>query len=113
MMFNFEIRKRDNVHNLYSDVDLILKNVVDIERQTVAYALQKMIKPGSYFDICTIKNCADVCKVVIPQERLNIYSAIHCIHWSEMTKEYCQTIIAFILDDFREILNPVSNENVI
>jgi len=105
-MLNFELRRKGKVGNLYSDVDLILNNIVDVERQTVAHALQKMIRVDSYFDICTIRNCAVVCKVVIPQERLDIYSAIHCIHWSEMTKEYAQMIIAFVLDDFREILNP-------
>ena len=111
--FGMELRKIDNVQNLYIDVDIVLDNICEIEKQTTAHALQGMMKVDSFFSICTIDACAKVCSIVIPEERRNIYHAAHCIHWSEMTPEYAQSLCAMVLDDFRGILNPVINENLI
>lgn len=110
--FGIEIRKA-NKSNLFNDVDMILlRNGIpsggvsrDVQTQTVAHALQKMIKPDHWLDICCIKECANICSVCIPAERMAVYHACHCIHWNEMLPNYRQTIIAMILDDFREILN--------
>lgn len=105
--FGIEIRKIGTVTALYEDVDKILQNHdVNVKRQTVAHALQKMLKPGNWLNVCSIKECAKVANVYIEQERMDIYRAVHCVNWNEMTDEYRQLIMAMVLDDFRCVLNP-------
>lgn len=112
--FGIEIRKVGDVKGLFKEVDIVLSKAgitssgitSDLQSQTVAHALQKMIKVGKWFDVCTINNCAEACNIHIPAERVKIYRAIHCIDWNEMLPDYRQTIIAMVLDDFRGILNP-------
>lgn len=106
-MFGLELRKVGNIKNLYRDVDIVLGNTnrANLQRQTVAHAIQKMMKSDKWFDVTCIKGCAKVCEICIPEERMDIYSAIHCIHWNEMLPDYRQQIIAMVLDDFRSILD--------
>jgi hypothetical protein len=112
--FGIEIRKLGNLSNLYKDVDMVLSNykvpsgevTKSAQAATVAHALQKMLKTDRYFDVCTIKDCVEVCKIYIPYERMSIYRAVHCVHWNEMLPDYRQLIIAMVLDDFRSVLNP-------
>lgn len=111
--FGIEIRKVGNLTSLYADVDAVLTKYCindstvgdEIKVQTVAHSLHKMLKVQSYFDVCTIKNCADVCQICIDSERMKIYSSIHCMHWNDMISEYRLQITAMVLDDFRMVLN--------
>lgn len=107
--FGIEIRKQGKVYELYNDVDLVLKQskFIQVQRLTVAHALQRMFQVDRYLDICCIKECCKVCSVFIPSERMDIYSTLHCVHWNEMLPEFRQTVIAMLLDDFKEVLNPV------
>lgn len=110
--FGLEIRKTGNIDNLYKDVDAFLakykipdKSVTgDLQRDAVGHALQKMFDSSRYLDVCTVKQCAEMCKIIIPKERMNIYQSNHCIHWNEMTEKFRNTVIAMILDDFRPVL---------
>ncbi len=111
--FGIEIRKIGNIDAIYQDVDLILEKYnilnseinINVQSQAIAHSLQKMFKTESYFSICTIKNCAKLSQIYIPEERMNVYDTIHCISWNEMLPEFRQMIIAMVLDDFRSILN--------
>lgn len=111
--FGLELRKINNVSALYKDVNLILNqvNLSDIRVQTVAHSLQKMLQVQNYFDVCTINNCAKICQLCIPDERMDIYRSIHCIQWNEMTQEYRQIIVAMVLDDFKTVLMPFNYDN--
>jgi hypothetical protein len=112
--FGIEIRKVGDTRNLYNDVDTILsrngmrtQEVSDNAKiQTIAHSLQKMLKVDNYFSVCTINNCAKVCQICIPADRLNIYNAAHCLNWSDMLPEYRQLLVAMVLDDFRVVLCP-------
>jgi hypothetical protein len=104
------------VESLYKEVDLVLKKFEigvsvsqSVQTQTVAHALQKMFCSETHFDVCTIRSCAELCQIVIPKERMAVYSSIHCMRWSEMLPDYRQMIIAMVLDDFRSILNPAGD----
>ena len=111
--FGIEIRSMGNVKNVYKDVDRMLGNYnipkkginVAIQIQTVAHSLQKMMSVENYFDVCAIRNCAKLCQINISNERMSMYSSIHCMGWNEMTPEYKQAVVAMVLDDFREVLN--------
>lgn len=113
-MLGLEIRKKNTIGNLYADVDktLLANGLKDgevsteVQSQAISHSLQKMLKPDSHFSICTIRECIEVSKIVIPQERMDVYQSIHCVYWSEMLQDFRQMIIAMILDDFRSILNP-------
>lgn len=110
--FGIEIRKANTIGNIYEDVDRVLSNVPigsvnkEIQTQAIAHALQKMVKVDSSFDVCTIRTCISVGQVHVLSERMDIYRAAHCISWNEMTDEFRTTLIAMVLDDFRNILNP-------
>ncbi len=107
-----EVRKIGDLKNLFTDVDVVLSKYsiplkgvsVGVQIHTVAHALHKMFRAEKHFSICVVENCAKTCQVVISKERLDIYSSIHCVDWSEMTPEYRQMICAMVLDDFREVL---------
>jgi hypothetical protein len=103
-----ELRKIDDVKSLYRDVDLVLQNhkPETVALQTVSHSLNKMMRPDKYVSICGIDECAKVAGIVIPAEHRNIYQAVHCMSWSEMTDDYRQFICALILNDFRTVLNP-------
>lgn len=110
--FGIEIRKTNNVQNLYSDVDIVLRKLgigtgeinSKIQCQAVAHSLQKMLKVDSYFSICTIQNCRDLCQIHIPVERMRLYQTVHCVNWNEMLPDFRQNLVAMILDDFRMVL---------
>lgn len=112
-ILGIEVRKANNLFNLYNDIDIMLKSnnikkesiSQDLQIATVALTLQKMIKHDSYFSVCTIDNCSKVAGIIIPVERYNIYRAIHCMDWNQMTPEYRQLIIAMVLDDFKLVFN--------
>lgn len=109
-----EIRKLGNLNNLYKDVDMVLSNYnvpvnginATIQAATVAHSLQKMLQTQNYFDICCVRNCAELCQICIDKERMKVYQSIHCINWNEMLPDYRQMIVAMVLDDFRSVLNP-------
>ncbi len=111
--FGLEIRKINGVKELYEDVDAILDSSgivtnevpVNLQVQTVAHSLHKMLKNSGYLSICTIKECAKIGNVFISEERMSIYQSLHCMNWSEMMEDYRKMIVAMILDDFRHILH--------
>ena len=110
--FGIEIRKKDNVRELYKDVDLILRATEMppggvsrmMQIQAVAHALQNMLQVGKHFSICTVTDCAKVVQIHISAERMRIYQTAHCMDWNAMTTEYRQGLIAMVLDDFRSVL---------
>lgn len=110
--FGLEIRKANTIGGLYEDIDKVLVNVPvgsvskEIQTQAITHALQKMIKVQNYFDVCTIDACIKIGQVHISSERRDIYHSQHCISWNEMTDEFRTLLVAMVLDDFRNILNP-------
>lgn len=108
--FGLELRKTGNVNELYKDVDLILasSSLREVQKMSIAHALQRMLRVDNFFSVCTIDACMDVCQIPIPRERYAIYRAAHCIHWNEMLPDFKQQLIAMVLDDFRQVLNPIS-----
>jgi hypothetical protein len=104
--FGLELRKIGSFDSLYKEVDMVLSKItpLSVAQQTVAHALQKMMRSDQYPDICNIKHCADLCQICIPREHMLVYQNVHCLHWNEMTAEYRQLIVAMILDDFRVVL---------
>lgn len=106
--FGIELRKIGTVHAIYDDVDSILDgmSLKEVQTDTIAHAMHKMLKVKEWLDVTTITECRDIAQVHIPKEHMQIYRAVHCMHWNEMTTEYRQTIVAMILNDFRTVLNP-------
>ena len=115
-MFGIEIRKSGNIKNIYRDVDTILDQhsvergeiTHSIKVQSVAHALHDMIKPDKWLNVCVIDNCIKVSGICVSKKRYDVYSANHCISWNEMAPDYRELLIAMILDDFRELLDPNS-----
>ena len=106
-----EIRKLGKMVDLYKEVDMVLSKQVDMVSMTAAHSLQKMLAPDKWVDVCTIQTLSKMCNIIIPSERMDIYHAVHCVHWNEMLPEYSRTIMCMILDDFRPILNPKEMSN--
>ena len=104
--FGFEIRRVGDVQSLYKEIDLVLSKDINISKMTVAHMITKMFKPDKYLDLCNIKAAAQLCGIVIPEERLLIYHTMHCTNWNEMLPEYRHALMAMIMDDFRPVLNP-------
>jgi len=113
-MFGLEIRKAGSVKNLYRDVDIVLSTngipsggvSTEVQVNTIGHALHKMLQPGATFYVCDVQKCAQIAGIHISKERLDIYSSIHCMKWSEMLPDFRQQVMAMVLDDFRSVLNP-------
>jgi len=111
-----ELRKVGTMKGLYSEIDMVLKNnniesggiTFEMQREAAAHALHKMMKVEKYFDICTIQNIMSLCQINISKERLNYYRVFHCVYWNEMLDDTRLRLTALILDDFRQILNPLN-----
>ena len=121
--FGLELRKHGTVDALYDDVDAILSSAGlqkrigvtnDVKTGAIAHNLQKMLNPKSgYCSICDIEECADLAGIFLDGERLKVYHTLHCVHWTEMEEQFRNKIIAMILDDFREVLNPTEENEII
>ena len=113
-MFGLELRRKGNLNNIFSDVDAVLKanGVVrnthfppDVVRLSVSQSLQTMFQK-QYFDICAVKACADTAQMHIEKQREDFYRSLHCVSWGEMLPETKSLLVAMVLDDFRDVLNP-------
>lgn len=110
-IFNLQIRKIGDFSSLYKDIDKTLStnNIIsggvskNLTREAVAHALQNMIKNSSHFDVCNINSALDATNIRISSERKAIYRLAHCIDWGDMTENYRQTLIAMVMDDFRQL----------
>jgi hypothetical protein len=117
--FGIELRTLNDTKSLFDSVDAVLSKTDSKSRigkvgdsakiQTVAHALNKMLKTQNYFDVCTIDKCSELCQICISKERQAMYRSIHCMHWADMTNEYRQTVVAMVLDDFRTVLTNQEN----
>ncbi len=113
-IFGIELRKKNSLENLYRDVDRVLSkdNVIKgrvsdkTKESALRHSLQKMLEADKYFDICTIRGCAELFNLYIPSERMALYQSIHCLYWNKMESEFRAEVISYVLDDFRPILYP-------
>ena len=118
--FGIEIRKLDSVQDLYRDVDRTLRAAeiragevsVQMKVHTTAHALQKLFQQ-SYFSSYDVKKIAELSGLIISVERVRMYEAVGTLNYNEMTPEYRQILIAMVLDDFRSVLNPAEEAQLI
>ena len=108
--FGIEIRKVGNFKELYKEVDMVLEKADDIQAKTVAHGIQKMFNSDRHLDVCFIRTAAELCNVCIPKEHMLIYQTIHCMNWNEMEESYRHTIMALVLNDFRELFDSKENK---
>jgi hypothetical protein len=114
-LFGLDIRRKSTgLTLLYNQIDSIvgqdkLSLSKETVRDTVAHALNRMIKNENYFSVCTIDALVKISYITIPSERYNFYRGIHCMHWNEMLPEFRAKVLAFIFDDFRKILTDEIN----
>lgn len=110
-IFNLQIRKIGDFSTLYKELDtILLDNKITrggiskvITREAAAHALQNMIKNENHFSVCVVDKISNASNIHISSERQNIYGLAHCIKWGDMTDNYKQTLIAMVMDDFREL----------
>ena len=120
--FGIDLRRQNDTTKLYDDVGIALKNygiipngghVSDgVKITAIRHSLQSMLN-GGHFNICAIKECAEMAGIIINSDRLLIYKTVHCMDWSEMTPEYRQVLVSMVLDDFKIVLAPKNNNNTI
>lgn len=70
------------------------------QAETVRLALRDMFK-GSHFDICAVRKCVKITGVVPPEGVMETLSALHCIHWTEMTPEMREEVYRRVLGIFK------------
>ncbi len=58
----------------------------EFEKESVIAAMKKMFN-GSHFSICDVDKCLKVTGSVPDSRDYNALSALHCVHWSEMSSE--------------------------
>jgi hypothetical protein len=119
-ILNFELRKIGTLSNLYDEVDKTLKragadkgNIPFKMIQTgVAYCLNRMFKNESTFHMYDLNKCFEAANVKISTEKEKLYRSFSGTNWGDMEQEVKNTLIAMILDDLRDILNPQEIEEI-
>lgn len=115
----FKMEKFKNTDSLYSEIDSILAGLnigpgevsPNIQHMAVAHTIHKMIKVDRWFDITVLAQCFNLCQLHVSDARLQLYKTIHCIHWSEMTPVFRQSLVAMIFDDLRPILKSIPEDD--
>jgi hypothetical protein len=120
--FGFELRKINSLttKDLYEDIDRILSDneiptggvTAEVQTDAIGHSLHKMFNSKSSFNVCTVRECAEISQIIISKERMDIYITIHCMDWSEMVENFRQQIVAMILDDFRSVLSPQEEKDI-
>ncbi len=64
----------------------------DFQKEAVITALKHMFK-GTHFSICDIDKCLKITKTIPNQIDYEALSALHCIHWSEMSPELRKLVL--------------------
>ena len=110
-MFGLELRRKGNIGNLVRDAQSCLaahglsihQITPDMHRLAVAHSLQSMFAK-SYFDVCTIRDCATMVKLVVPKETEDFLRAAHCVQWGDMEPEFRQAVTAMVMVLFKDVL---------
>lgn len=63
----------------------------DLTKEVVITALRHMFEKG-WLDICTIDKCLKLTGAIPDKRDYEILSALHCIHWSEMSQGLRQEV---------------------
>jgi len=72
-----------------------------IKGQATLSALKNMFDGDKYFDICRIRNAADMNGVIIPRETEEFFATLHCIPFKDMSQETREFLFAKSIDLFR------------
>ncbi|WP_440466932.1 hypothetical protein ACKI1H_27280 [Pseudomonas sp. YH-1] len=56
---------------------------MDVKILAAEAALRKMLQ-GGHFDICCIKNVADMLEIIPDRETMNILKTLHCVDYNQM-----------------------------
>lgn len=59
---------------------------MDIKILAAEAALRKMLQ-GSHFDICCIKNVAEMLEIIPDRETMNILKTLHCVDYNQMSPD--------------------------
>lgn len=72
---------------------------LETKYETVRTALKHMYDDG-YLSICTIDKLVKLLDVAPPAETYQMLSALHCVHFAEMSKELRAKVMQAIMDLF-------------
>lgn len=92
------IKASDNILAQYNTNGEIPEN---IKGQAVLSVLKNVSQNKQWFDVTAINQLAKMNEVVISEEHQEFYSALHCIHYNEMTTETREYLFATIVSYFK------------
>jgi hypothetical protein len=97
----------NSVASLYSKVDKVLQdtNKKQVEKDVTIQCLNSLMR-SDMFSICEINKLCDLHNIKLSTERYNLYSAMHCKKYGDMTTDTKEYLMACILDDMRSIIIP-------
>lgn len=104
--------KKKDLKTLYDEVDFLIEKFMisqsnvppSLKIEATINSLRRMFKKD-FFDLCTIKDCAELLELKLSEQRIVFYRTQHCIYWKEMDSEFRDALIAMVFDDFRVKLN--------
>lgn len=67
--------------------------------EAIRVSLKNMFKKG-WFDVCTLDKCLAIANIPIPDEEREVFSALHCISYSEMQPDFRTQLFEKILGLF-------------
>lgn len=100
------IIKNANIAALLDGADKVLQKfgkhgVPENIKGQATLSSMKRFSTGTFFDVCTVRELAKLNGVIIDTEHMELFSTLHCVHWSDIhpqTREYVQ---ALLIDYFK------------
>ena len=111
--------KNKEFKTLYEEVDILIEKFMisegnvppNLKIEGVINSLKKMFNK-EFFDICTIKDCAEILDLKLSEKRILFYRTQHCLYWKDMEPDFRDALIVMVLDDFRPKLNLTEEKKI-
>jgi hypothetical protein len=92
------IQASNSILKRYTPNGLVPEN---IRGQVVLSVLKNMTQRRDTFDVCAIRELAKMNEVTISAEHMEMFLALHCIKWDDMTQETKEYLMALLVDYFK------------
>ncbi len=99
---------RNDVHSIFKASDNILAKygesnteVPDQIRGQATIATLRRIFDGNHFDVCAVKELAEMNDVVFSKEHSDLFQTLHCVKWELMEEETRNYLLAILVQYFK------------
>lgn len=72
------------------------------QEETIRLSLKEMFK-SSHFSICTIRDCIKISGIQVPEDELDCWEALHCVHYNTMDVNFQKQLFESVINRFAQV----------